>query len=488
MGGNSDYATLLNQYNIAVAAGQNLQETLETRELQWDKREEDFKITEKLMRELCESILAKDPKEMVLGADYSWSSIPINELIIKTKKVFSEHNCKQKDFLQKMLDLAEDRRLQIGDLEEQIQLMKSSPATAATMTQEEIQERIKKEKQEKAAIASLPLKAQEAAAKGKIEVIMEKEDEEDEFEAIVLKDMADKGGKVQLTPKSIPVTPARKQLEKKRQRKEQGVVAHMVNLKEYEDKLNESNWAVLEVIGKMGLSRYTEIENAVFESEPSYTTNRVRIATEILANIGLLNKELIKNPLKGTLYVYQMTDMGSRIFKDKFGQMPVVSELDEIMSEHDNCVHGYGIRFIAEMLKDTGEYKEVCDTNRKTPIKLGGGIAYIPDIVCTDNNGAKMYIEYECANHTQTNFNAKCNKMCKVTSVLNFVAPNRDAVTKLMKEVENWIASRGNGKSLRHITVRITSAIQMKDMDLKKNKGWKVVYEPGRKEVPEINF
>lgn len=97
-------------------------------------------------------------------------------------------------------------------------------------------------------------------------------------------------------------------------------------------------------------------------------------------------------------------------------------------------------------------------------------------------------MEYECANHTQTNFSAKCNKMTKVTSTLNFIAPNREAIGKLMKEVEAWISSRGEGKAIRHITVRITSAVQMKDMDLTKNKSWKVVYLPGKSKEPIINF
>lgn len=56
----------------------------------------------KLMRELCEDILAKDSKEMVLGTDYSWSSIQINELIRKSKQSFTNYIASRTDFMQNL--------------------------------------------------------------------------------------------------------------------------------------------------------------------------------------------------------------------------------------------------------------------------------------------------------------------------------------------------------------------------------------------------
>lgn len=71
---------------MVVARCKDLEEQMRIRQKQWDQREVESKTTEKLMRELCEDILAKDSKEMVLGTDYSWSSIQINELIRKSKQ------------------------------------------------------------------------------------------------------------------------------------------------------------------------------------------------------------------------------------------------------------------------------------------------------------------------------------------------------------------------------------------------------------------
>ena len=95
------------------------------------------------------------------------------------------------------------------------------------------------------------------------------------------------------------------------------------------------------------------------------------------------------------------------------------------------------------------------------------------------------YIEYERGLQTQSDFNAKCNKMCKVTRFLNFVAPNRGTVLKRLKpQVDAWIASRGKD-SLRNIKVRITTPIELRNANI--NEAWLVVYDLNRSTDPVIN-
>lgn len=477
--------SLLNQYHIAIAKAQDLQEQLNTKQKQWAEQEEKTNITEKLIREFCEDVLAKDPGEMVLGTDYSWSSIPVNELILKAKKVYREYCAKRTDLLRKTMDTSEQRLQEIESLQEQISIMKMSPSSLS-ITQEELKEKIDREKKEEKATAALPHTMREKVTKGKAAVFLDDGDGIN-IEQIVLNDMADINAAVQITPKSIPVTPTRKQVEQKRNRKKQKMMAHTVNLKEYEAKMSEYDWAALQVIGDSGVSRYLNIEELFLKAKPDATKNRSRIAMSNLANIGLLNMEKVTNPLKGNFNVYQLTDMGSRIYRDRYNKAPAMSEMDKIMAEHDNCQHGYGIRIVTEVLKEKGTFADVCDTNRKNPIKLADGISYIPDIICTDESGTKMYIEYECANHTQANFNGKCNKMCKVSSILNFIVPNRADMDKLCTQIKTWIQNRGV-TSLKHITIRVTGAFQIKDVDLLDDKGWKYVFKPGKNIEPEVNF
>ena len=48
MASNSDYEILLNKYNIAIAKAQDLQEQLQTKQKQWEKRDADFSVVEKV--------------------------------------------------------------------------------------------------------------------------------------------------------------------------------------------------------------------------------------------------------------------------------------------------------------------------------------------------------------------------------------------------------------------------------------------------------
>ena len=66
-----EYDALWAKYNTAIAQVQDLREQLATKQEQWSQRDKEFKRLEKLMRELCEAICAKDRKEMVLGENYS---------------------------------------------------------------------------------------------------------------------------------------------------------------------------------------------------------------------------------------------------------------------------------------------------------------------------------------------------------------------------------------------------------------------------------
>ena len=140
-----DYDILFDQYNVAIAKVQDLQEQMLTKQKQWDNREEHSKVVQLAMRDFCEEVLARDNKEMVLGADYSWASIPILELINKAQKSYREETHFNKDFMRKLLDETEIRRQTIESLEEQIAVMRTQPS-AIEISQEELAKQIEDEK------------------------------------------------------------------------------------------------------------------------------------------------------------------------------------------------------------------------------------------------------------------------------------------------------------------------------------------------------
>ena len=66
----------------------------------------------------------------------------------------------------------------------------------------------------------------------------------------------------------------------KRQRKERAGMTHTIDLKEYEDKMNDSTWLVMDAVGKEGYSRYSDIETYVMERESTLTKTKIRVASE----------------------------------------------------------------------------------------------------------------------------------------------------------------------------------------------------------------
>lgn len=97
-----------------------------------------------------------------------------------------------------------------------------------------------------------------------------------------------------------------------------------------------------------------------------------------------------------------------------------------------------------------------------------------------------MYIEYECGNHTQTNFNGKCNKMLNFTNTLNFIVPNRKGEEIINSQVRKWIDNKGI-EALNYVKIRVTSAAIIKDVNLLEDSSWHFVYNLSKREIPEVN-
>lgn len=480
------------QYRIALARAQDLQEQLNTKQKQWAEREEQFSITDKLARELCEDILAKDRNEMKLGTEYSWDSIPLHELLRKTKTVFQAYVNSKRDLLEKVMDESESRRMETDSLREQIRVMKRKSTDAADKKQEELAEAEQTEKTESPGNRS---GAQKAAQKehsigdGSAQKVVIRMDEADELSGIeedIVQAVADKEKNMRKGPKSPVISENQKRIRKKKEIKEKADAMHDVNIAEYEENMDGIQWEILRVIGTEGLSVYKEIENLLLRDNPGYVKSKIRVSEKLLESSGAVYSEKVAIP-SGSCTVCTLTDMGERIYKRKYGKDPVLSEAEKVKKEHDNLHHGYGILYSADLLRNSGFFSEVCEYNRKNPVHLEGCSDYIPDIVCTDADGRKYYMEYECANHSQTSFNGKCQKMCQVTDTLNFIVQNREVEAELQSQVARWVENRGL-QSLPHITVRITSARQMLGRDVREDSGWHYVYKLKNGTEPVVNF
>lgn len=217
---------------------------------------------------------------------------------------------------------------------------------------------------------------------------------------------------------------------------------------------------------------------------PEITNGKTRSSLKFLVGCQILQEEKVK--VKTTISFFYFSIKGSRIFEILFQEKPIMSMAEKLIAEHDNLVHGYGIFLTAEILKENERFRSVNIWNRKHPLKIREGMSYIPDIICTTLDGKQMYIEYECGNHTQTNFNGKCNKMLNFTNTLNFIVPNRKGEEIINSQVRKWIDNKGI-EALNYVKIRVTSAAIIKDVNLLEDSSWHFVYNLSKREIPEVN-
>jgi len=254
-------------------------------------------------------------------------------------------------------------------------------------------------------------------------------------------------------------------------------IDHVVNLIDFEDKLDDTMWKMLEVIGTTGLARYPDIERHISEQTPDFVENRLRRAAKSLTEMNVLTLTKLKLSLTPTVNLYSLAEIGNRLYRKRFQVKPVDSEMLKIIKEHDNLEHGYGILELGQLLANSGKYKEVHAFNRAQPEKFSDGTQYIPDIYCTAHEGTlKTYFEYERGFHTQKDFNRKCDKMCNVTRYLNFVAPNRrDLIRRLYPLVKGWVKEKGQCDE-SNIIVRLTTPKELQKCSLS-DESWLIVFK-----------
>lgn len=479
MASDREYQMLMDKYNLLVAKYKDLEEKMVTKQNQWSEKIKDTDRVENLARELCEDILAKDKQEMVLGKEYTWNKVEIVELIQKSKRVLGEYCKKRTDLMKHIMDIADERRSKIESLEEQINIMITSGSQK--ITQKELEEQVENEKKKEEALKNTSYDIQKKADKGDIKVTairMEKEDGTTKNEEDLIKDvfMTD-ASFMQPIPSSKPVITTPDYEDRKKKLKDMMSVpkSHVIDLRVYIEKMNDVAWAILDEIGTNGTSAYKDIESAVADVNQAWSSSKIRTASYNMINSGIIHSQTLNLPLHPKMTLLCLTDIGQRIYKEKNKKAAVMSEVERVITDHDNAEHGYGMLDIANILRDSGLYTEVCTDRKPNTIKVPGGTTYIPDIVCKTEKHT-IYVEYERGTHTQTDFNAKCNKMLNVTRYLNFVVPNKEVLEEtFIPKVKRWVESK-NTQSLNNVVLRINTAGNMKNCSLLKNEGWNAVY------------
>ena len=221
---------------------------------------------------------------------------------------------------------------------------------------------------------------------------------------------------------------------------------YVQNFNSITEQMKDIHWEVFKLLVESGVSELSRAKMMITEKlrdndeviGPEKAARLIRQLTTLL-----LFGQLKINTGMRWFSVLNLTDTGRGLYIDRYHKEPAETEYQRLVREHENAEHGYIIKDVCQILKDTGKYRSVSMSRKGNHIKLPDNRSCIPDIVCCMKNEMEYY-EVECGNHHQSDFNDKCDKLKSITSNLFFVAPNRETVEKKLKpQIEAWIRTHG---------------------------------------------
>lgn len=470
-----EYEALLSKYRIIVARTKDLQEQLTQKQEQLDKIQAENKITDDATRSLCESILAKDRKEMTLGEKSStWRGSSTRQLLKKAETSFEEYVTKWTNKMNEVTDQLEKAH----DINESliIQIQRDSYNCGDSVpSRDDIMQTTEDDKKNQEVQKSMS-ENEKKAEKAGIDFVYD-DGTIEPTEGDLIEETYNINRDVQLTSNSVKKVDSSHRKQQKDQINVKSAKTHIVNMEDYIEQCKDQYyWDVLEAIGDAGISRFTEIESYVIAKNPKYTKTQIRNTTKRMVSMGLLEEYQISTPTLSKLCVEKLAFPGEEIFKYHFGKVPCECELQKVIRCHDNPVHGYGIVETGKILEEQGIFDTVSCFNKAIKLDENRNFSYVPDIAVTKGNST-YYYEYELGTHTQEDFNDKCNKMLRVNRYLNFVSPNKDIIDDLMIEkINKWIKTKPK-EVFKNVRIRITTPNILKSGSVNDYSGWVAVYE-----------
>lgn len=484
VGNESAYKEILNKYNILKTKYEELSETLNKNQEEWQREENYYLELCDRVKELCENIYNKSMEHREMD------SSDMLELIHQTKLVFEEYSHKKNEIIKIIVNESENKSAEIENLKnkmseilvsgglskakenEQQRAEPDNPADADTDNDKENPKMVQKKNKLKGL----------GKKHTNIETVREDEDDAEETSKKLLEDAVSErcDGVANRTPALNKGSIPKKNMTKDRDK------AMYDRLTELISQLKEIHTDIICIMAEKGCSRLPKI---IEEFKGRKTEGSIRQGINILKTMGLVEIEPATNPFSRNLSVYSLSETGRMLYRYIKHKNPVKSERDRIVEEHDNLEHGYGILFLYELLlQDKERYTEVSMYNRKNPIDYGSGNnkeVYIPDIKFKENGRIAFY-EYERGYQGQLDYERKFNKLLKVNRYIYIITDSKDTLDKMIKVADKWIEKK-NPKELDGYKMKICTATFFRDkIFTKKTATWQVEYDFSKSEKPNI--
>ena len=149
-------------------------------------------------------------------------------------------------------------------------------------------------------------------------MVVEEDSDISEVDIEELREMEKLARDVSTKSREIPVHPAKKVIREQQRIKNKSQETHLIKLSEFEKKMTDLMWRILQTIGKDGLSSYTDIEACICKMNlDKVTQNTVRMSVRSLYTMGILEQEQISDPIRSKFMSYRLTEVGHRLYKEK---------------------------------------------------------------------------------------------------------------------------------------------------------------------------
>ena len=446
------YQALLDSYQKTLDQVKHLEEMQHLCKAENDALHREKETEETLIREFCIEILSGNGDEIAEEKSRQWNKLDIPSLLGRARAALE---AKDSDWLEKYKELfqkVEIRRVENETLKEQLKKCSEGESQHPAHKEE---------------------------PKTGIQYIRKEEDDIlDSAEDALLMEASKMNRATCLREGALKVLEDEKSAQKKRnlkKKQDKDIPVH-VNLQEYEKIFQDPDWCFIRCIGEKGLCSFTDISREAMLIDPGNKDRRIRSSAGLVTSHGITEYAMITTP-KGRMALYNLTSKGKELYRLKYKSNAVMSEWERLVNEHTSLAHGYGIKIIADILRESPYYKVVDEFQRTKGIKLAGGKKYVPDILCIDEKNQKMFIEYELNTCSQQDFNNKCERMMEASKYMNFIVPNHDECTVILDRINKWIQGKKQGVLSRH-TIRVTTFSHSQKTDLWQNESWKYVIQP----------
>lgn len=218
----------------------------------------------------------------------------------------------------------------------------------------------------------------------------------------------------------------------------------IVFVTDFLENIKERDKDAFRIIVSSGVSEEKDAKELIIDSFIDEKKTAISPHTAYLHIKTLCDMRLLKKTRMSTGYrpfnILQLTLLGQQVYRKLFRKEPPIQEHHKLSKEHSSVLHAYMIKDVKTILEKTGRFNKVTMGRKENRIELYDGRAIIPDIIAYINNIPAYYIEVECGNHNQEEFNAKCNKFVGLNRNVIIVGRSRAEITRLLKpQVDRFI-------------------------------------------------